>query len=330
MKNKNLLKSSLLVLVSILALSLIFSPVLLAQEYTLNIGMAVGETNPMYKGAMRLKENVEKRTDGNLEIRVFPNSQLGSTDDLQEQAKMGANVAVITDAGRLADVLPEIGILNAPYIATNYEDVRKIVLSDMFKDLSDQLTEYDYKVLSFNWYQGARHFLTNKPIENPEDLNGLKIRTPGSPVWRKSIAAMGATPTPLDWSEVYPGIQQGVIDGAEAQHTATYGSSLYEVIDYINKTGHFQLMTGLVVGTRWFNSLPEDYQNIVMEESINAGDYASELTIELGEQYEAEMEEMGVTIVEPNIEAFVESVKGVYEELGYNELKEQIQNEVLN
>lgn len=329
MKNKNLLKNSLLVLVGILALSLIFNPALLAQDYTLNVGMAVGESDPMYKGAMKLKEQVEARTDGALEIRVFPNSQLGSTDDLQEQARMGANVAVITDTGRLADVLPEIGILNAPYIAENYEDVRKIVLSDMFRDLSDQLTEYDYKVLSFNWYQGARHFLTNKPIENPEDLKGLKIRTPGSPVWRNSVAAMGATPTPLDWSEVYPGIQQGVIDGAEAQHTATYGSSLYEVIDYINKTGHFQLMTGLVVGTRWFDNLPEEYQNILMEESVNAGDYASELTIELGQQYEEEMQKNGVTIVEPNIEAFVESVQGVYEDLGYNELRQQIQEEVL-
>lgn len=330
MKNNNLLRSSLLILVSILALSLIFNPAILAQEYTLNVGMAVGETNPMYKGAMKLKENVEKRTDGNLEIRVFPNSQLGSTDDLQEQAKMGANVAVITDAGRLADVLPEIGILNAPYIATSYEEVRKIVLSDMFKNLSNKLTEYNYKVLSFNWYQGERHFITNKPVETPSDLNGLKIRTPGSPVWRKSVAAMGATPTPLAWSEVYPGIQQGVIDGAEAQLTAIYGSSLYEVIDYINKTGHFQLMTGLVVGTRWFNSLPEDYQNIILEESIKAGDYASELTIELGKEYEAEMVKKGVTIVEPNVEAFVESVQGVYEELGYNELKEQINNQVLN
>ncbi|SFM14893.1 C4-dicarboxylate TRAP transporter substrate-binding protein [Halanaerobium salsuginis] len=330
MFTKKSISKSLIVLIGVLVLSIVFSNSIMAQDYTLNVGMAVGETNPMYKGAMQLKENVEARTDGDLEIRVFPNSQLGSTDDLQEQAKMGANVAVITDAGRLADVLPEIGILNAPYIATNYEDVRKIVLSDMFRDLSNKLTEDNYKVLSFNWYQGARHFLTNKRVENPSDLNGLKIRTPGSPVWRKSVAAMGATPTPLDWSEVYPGIQQGVIDGAEAQHTATYGSSLYEVVDYINKTGHFQLMTGLVVGTRWFNSLPEDYQNIILEESINAGDYASELTIELGEKYEAEMKEMGVTIVEPNIEAFVESVQGVYEEFGYNELKEEIKNKVLN
>ncbi|SIR24615.1 C4-dicarboxylate TRAP transporter substrate-binding protein [Halanaerobium kushneri] len=330
MFTKKSISKSLIVFIGVLVLSIVFSNSIMAQNYTLNIGMAVGETNPMYKGAMQLKENVEAKTDGDLEIRVFPNSQLGSTDDLQEQAKMGANVAVITDAGRLADVLPEIGILNAPYIATNYEDVRKIVLSDMFRDLSNQLTEDNYKVLSFNWYQGARHFLTNKRVEVPADLNGQKIRTPGSPVWRKSVAAMGATPTPLDWSEVYPGIQQGVIDGAEAQHTATYGSSLYEVIDYINKTGHFQLMTGLVVGTRWFNSLPEEYQNIIIEESIKAGDYASKLTIELGEKYEAEMEEMGVTIVEPNIDAFVESVQGVYEELGYSKLKEQIQNEVLN
>lgn len=299
-----------------------------AQEYTLRIGMAVGESNPMYKGAVRLKENVEERTNGKLTVKIYPNSQLGSTDDMQEQAKMGANVGVITDAGRLSDVVKDIGILNTPFIAKSYEEARKIVLSDLFRNLSAQLEDHNYKVLSFNWYQGARHFLTNKPVKKPADLKGLKIRTPGSAVWRKSIAAMKATPTPLSWSEVYPGIQQGVIDGAEAQHTATYGSSLYEVVDYINKTGHFQLMTGLVIGTRWFNSLPDDYQEILVEESVEAGDYASELTIELGKKYEKDMEEKGVEIIKVDKEAFVEAVESVYKELGYEDLRSKIRNEV--
>lgn len=307
----------------------LFNFSVLAADYTLNVGMAVGETDPMYKGVLELKKNIESKTNGKFEIKIFPNSQLGSTDDLQEQARMGANVGVITDTGRLADVLPEIGVLNAPYIAKNYEEVRKIVLSDKFKDLSNKLTNYDYKVLSFNWYQGARHFLTNVPVKKPADLEGLKIRTPGSAVWRDSIAAMGATPTPLSWSEVYPGIQQGVIDGAEAQNTATYGSSLFEVINYINKTGHFQLMTGLVVGNIWFESLPEDYQNILLKESVKAGDYASKLTIKLSKKYEEEMVKKGVKIVEPDTDAFIESVQGVYDKLGYEELKEEIQNEVL-
>ncbi len=324
-----MLSKKMMSIVMVLGFVLVFSFTSLA-AHTLNIGMVVSESDPMFKGSMLLKERVEERTNGELIIKVFPNSQLGNTDDLQEQARMGANVAVITDAGRLADFVPEIGILGAPYIATNYEDARKIVLSDVFKDIAVDLEVFDYKVLSFNWYQGARHFLTNKPVNKPADLKGLKIRTPGSAVWSDSVAAMGATPTPLSWSEVYPGIQQGVIDGAEAQNTATYGATLYEVVDYINKTGHFQLMTGLVVGNHWFSNLPEEYQEILMEEAVNAGDYASELTNELSVQYEKEMEENGVTINEVDQAPFVEAVQKVYPSLGYEELRETIYQEVLN
>lgn len=301
-----------------------------AAKYMLNVGMAVSELDSMYKGSMYLKERVEERTDGNLVIKVFPNSQLGNTDDLQEQARMGANVGVITDTGRLADLVPEVGILNAPFIATSYEETKKIVLSDVFNDIASELEDYDYKILSFNWYQGARHLLTNKPVYKPEDLKGLKLRTPGSAVWRESVAAMGATPTPLSWSEVYPAIQQGVIDGAEAQNIATYGATLYEVVDYITKTGHFQLMTGLVVGTQWFNTLPEEYQKILMEEAVKAGDYASQLTNELSIEYEKEMEKNGVTIIEVDKTPFINAVEKVYSKLGYEELRERIQQEVLN
>ncbi|MDK2880126.1 MAG: TRAP-type transport system periplasmic protein [Thermoanaerobacteraceae bacterium] len=294
--------------------------------YTLKIGMVVTENDPMFKGAMRLKEGVEQRTEGKLKIEVFPSSQLGDTADLQEQAKTGANVAVITDTGRLADVVKEIGILGAPYIADNYDEARKIVMSDLFKEWEKKLEDNGYKVLSFNWYQGDRHFFTNKPIKTPSDLKGLRIRTPGSPVWQKSIAAMGATPTDLAWGEVYPGLQQKVIDGAEAQYPAAFGARLYEVTKYVTKTGHFQLLTGLVTGTKWFNSLPEEYQAILIEESIKAGDYASQLTIESLDEIEKEMENKGVQISKIDVTPFKQATEKVYDELGYSELRKQINN----
>ena len=105
--------------------------------------------------------------------------------------------------------------------------------------------------------------VTNKKIEKPEDLKGLKIRTPGAAVWTETISAMGASPAGMAFSEVYPGIQQGVIDGAEAQHPASFGANLHEVVKYISKTGHFQLITGVVAGADWMAGLPEEYQTIV-------------------------------------------------------------------
>lgn len=298
------------------------------KTYLLKVGMVVTEQDPMYLGAMELKKNVEARTNGKLKIQVFPSSQLGSTDDLEEQAKVGANVAVITDPARLARAVPEIGILGAPYITDNYDESRKLATSKLFQGWADKLQSHGFRVLSFNWYQGDRHFLTNVPVKVPADLKGLRIRTPGSPIWQGTISAMGATPTALAWSEVYPGLQQKVIDGAEAQHPAVFGAHLHEVIKYITKTGHFQLMTGLVCGEKWFSTLPKEYQTILLEESVKAGDFASKKTLDGLKDYETKMKAAGVTITEVDIAPFKKATEVVYEKNKLVELRKQV-NEVL-
>src|SRR5699024_1711538 len=140
-------------------------------------------------------------------------------------------------------------VLSAPYIVDNFDEANKVVQSDLFSGWSEQLAaEQNLQVLSFNWYQGERHLLTNKEITAPEDLKGLNIRTIDAPVALSTMEALGMSPSGMAWTEVYPGLQQGVIDAADAQNPATYGANLHEVVDYITKTGHFQLITGIVAG----------------------------------------------------------------------------------
>lgn len=304
--------------------ALFASSALAADQFVLRIGMVVSDKDPMFEGSMALKKAVEEKSGGRLKIEVYPSSQLGGTDDLQEQAKMGANVAVITDAGRMASLVKEVGILGAPYIADNYEQARKIATSDLAKDWSTKLEAFGYKILAFNWFQGTRHFLTNKPIKTPADLKGLRIRTPGSPVWRETVAAMGGTPTDLPWSEVYPGLQQKVIDGCEAQYPAVVGAHLEEVVKYVTKTGHFQLLTCMVVGKKFFDSLPADLQKMLEEESVKAGDFASKLTLDGIPKYEEAMKKAGVNVVEIDTTPFKQATEAVYEKLGYKDLREQV------
>ncbi len=150
------------------------------------------------------------------------------------------------------------------------------------------------------------------------------MRTPGAPVWMETIRAMGATPTPMGWTEVYSALQQHVIDGAEAQDPATYGARLYEVIDHITKTGHINLITGIVTSAAWFNGLPEEYQKVLREESLAGGDVASHGTQASLDNYEKMMADKGVTIDEIDVTPFVEATAGVYDKLGYTELREQL------
>ncbi|GAA4726191.1 C4-dicarboxylate TRAP transporter substrate-binding protein [Brevibacillus fulvus] len=300
------------------------------QVYTLKVGTALTETDPIYQGLQSFQKAVEERTNGKVKIEIYGSGSLGEDKDIIEQAKVGANVAVLVDSGRLAEMVPQMGILTAPYIVDSYAEARQVVMSDLFKGWEAELQKnHGVQVLSFNWYQGDRHILTNKPILKPEDLQGVRLRTPGAPIWLETIKALGASPTGMAWSEVYPAIQQGVIDGAEAQHPATYGAKLYEVIKHISKTKHFQLLTGIIASDKWMTQLPEEYQKIVKEEALKAGDEASKKTEESLNDFEQKMIEQGVEVHEVDVNLFKAKTEVVYDKFeGYRELREQI-NKIL-
>ncbi len=299
------------------------------KKYVLKLSTQLNEADPLVEGFKKMKKNVETRTNGNLIIEIYPSAQLGSDEDVIEQLRQGANVAVLTDGGRMANFVKDIGIIGCPYIVDNYDQVIKLVASPSFKKWEEDLQKKSgIKVLAFNWYHGPRHFLTNKPVNTPADLKGVRIRTPGAPVWQESVKSMGATPVAMGWTEVYPSIQQKVIDGAEAQHLASYTSRLYEVAKYIIKTGHFQLINGIIAGDKWFNSLPKEYQAILVEEANKVGQETARVVIGVADQYEKKMVDAGMTVVTPDVAAFKAAAEKTYDVLGYKELKKKVQAEI--
>lgn len=295
-------------------------------QQQLNINTALTRDDPIYKGLERMRDRVAERSKGQLTIRIFPGSQLGKDEDVLEQARAGASVGVVVDGGRLAVFVKEFGILGAPYLASGFGSIRKVVTSPMFDEWNDKLKKTSgHYALSFNWWQGERHLLTNKPIKVPADLAGIRMRTPGAPVWMETIRAMGATPTPMGWGEVYPALQQKVIDAVEAQHPASYGSRLYEVTKHLTKTAHFNLITGVVISGAWFDKLSPELQKILKEESLAAGDYASKLTQDSLAGIEAEFKAKGMTISEVDKTPFITATKPVYDKLGYGELRTKVE-----
>ncbi|TNB46387.1 C4-dicarboxylate ABC transporter [Martelella lutilitoris] len=298
----------------------------LAADYTLNVNTALATNDPLYKGLEAFRDNVAEASDGALEVRLFPNSQLGPDEDVLEQARAGAPVAVVVDGGRLAVFVNEFGVLGAPYLANGYDGIRKVVTSDMFDEWAQKLhDDAGLDVLSFNWWQGERHLLTKKPIGGPDDLSGVRMRTPGAPVWTGTIEAMGATPTPMPWGEVYSAISSNVIDGAEAQLPAVVGAKLDEVITNITLTGHINLITGLITSAAWVDSLPENLQTILHEEALKAGDIASYGTQDALASLQQQLIDNGVDVEEIDITPFKEATAVVYDNLGYGDLRDQLQ-----
>ena len=296
-----------------------------AQDYQLNVSTALTQEDPIYKGLQQFHDKVAERTDNKLQIRIFPSSQLGKDEDVLEQARAGANVAVVVDPGRLAVFVKDFGVLGGPYLADGFDGYRKVVTSPMFAKWAKELHDTSgHQILSFNWWQGQRNLLTQDPVSKPADLNGVRMRTPGAPVWMETIRAMGATPTPMGWGEVYPAMQQHVIDAAEAQDTAVYGARLFEVAKHYTKTGHIGLITDLVTSAQWFDGLPEEYQKILKEEALAAGDFASHATEDAVSKVDAEMAKEGLSIDEIDVTPFKKATADVYEKLGYTDLKKQV------
>lgn len=298
------------------------------ETYNLKLSTVLTDTDPIVTGLEKLAADMKEATGGEVNIEVYPSSQLGDTADVLEQAMSGSNVGVIIDTGMLADYVPDMAIYTGPYVFDSVENARKFIETDIFKGWDEELATHGLRDLGCNWYQGARNFWTQTKVEKPEDLKGMRVRTMGSQVAQESMSALGATPTSLAWSEAYSGLQGKVIDSVEAQTTAVYGSSLQEVTKYCAETEHFLLYTGLVISEDWYQTLPDEYKTLLVEKSIEAGDYATELTLETEEKYNEEIKAAGVEFVEVDKAPFKEATAKVYETMGWTDLKAQIDEEL--
>lgn len=297
-------------------------------KVSLKIGNTAGDKDTQSLGLMELKRRMEEATDGNFAIELFLNSSLGGTDDITEQAMQGAPVLTVSDPGRLATFVPEFGVIQAPYLFEDHTALNDLVETDIYKGWEDEFAKQGIKLITSNWFSGARNMVCNKEINTLEDLNGLKIRTIGSPLFVETINAMGAIATPMEWAEVYPSIQQKALDGAEVQTPASYATRLFEIAKYTNKTEHFQLIGCLVMSKEIFDSWDKEYQELFVKTAREVGEENQNLVVQLTAEYEAKMQEEGMIVRDVDKTPFIEAVQPVYEKLGYLELRDTILQQI--
>jgi TRAP-type C4-dicarboxylate transport system substrate-binding protein len=299
-----------------------------AKTYTLKMSTQLADTSTMVDGFKAWAEAVKQRSNGAIEIQVYTSAQLGSDEDVIEQALQGVNVAVLTDGGRMANYVKDIGIVGMPYIANNYDELRKITETPTFQSWDAELVKSGIRMLSYNWYDGPRNFYTNKVIRVPADLNGQRVRTPGAPVWARSVAALGATPIAMGWNDSYTALQNKVIDGVEVQSTSAYPARMYEVVKYITKTEHFQLANFIMVGEKWFSTLPAEYQKILVEECKKASVENAQKILASADNFEKQMVANGMQINQVDKAPFITAAEKAYEELGFKALRDKIWSEI--
>jgi TRAP-type transport system periplasmic protein len=299
-------------------------------KHSLKFNHVLGPKEPYHEGFVNWAKAVEARTKGGLKIDVFHSAQLGKEEDILEQIRQGANIGQNTDSARMGNYVPGIAVMNGPYFAETLADVAKLRKAPTVIKWNQELADkFGFKVLSFSWVQGYRHFFTNKPIRKPADLNGLRIRTPPAPIWQESIRALGATPVAMAFTEMYPGLQQRAIDGVELVYNNIPGGKFYEVLKFASETRHIMLINFEVVSAKWFNGLPKEYQQILVEECDKAGEATSRRIFKLEDEVERDLKKRGMTVVEDvDLKAFRQAGEKAYEVLKIQDAKRQVHKEI--
>ena len=272
-------------------------PAAAQDQIRIRFAHSLSTSEPAHQAAEFFAKNVAARTNGRVQIQVFPGEQLGPGKEVNEMIRQGANVMNITDPGYMSDFVPDIGVLNGPYLIKDPADYDKLLASDWYKGVEKRLEQAGFKLLMANGFFGQRHLIADKPVRKPEDMAGMTVRVPPNTMWIETFKAMGARPTTVQWSEVYNALQQNVVAAAEAPLGSLWGSKLQETRKVISTTGHFTAFTMWPMNINYFNKLPADVQKVLLEEGFKAGAEQTRLTLALQDDYISKFKAAGVTFV---------------------------------
>lgn len=215
--------------------------------------------------ALTIKSYVESMTGGRVRVDIYPAGELGGEREYCEGIITGA-IEMGTLSGPMAMFFPPAMVLDIPYIFPNFAVARQVLDGWFGQKLSEALYQ-ELHVYNFAFGEtGFRNFTNNvRPIHTPDDMEGLKIRVMESPIYMRMVEALGATPTPIAWTEVYSALQTGVVDGQENPVATIIYAKLYEVQKYLTLDGHSYGADWILINGDFYESLPEEIQRILRE-----------------------------------------------------------------
>jgi tripartite ATP-independent transporter DctP family solute receptor len=286
---------------------------------TLRFGHAntAGEiANDMFQ---EFADNVTKRTKGEVTIKVFPSEQLGKEADLMQQVKSGALDISAPSMPVLSSVVPAIEIASAPFLWNDWKEAETVIRGPAFDPMFAELAEkHNIAMLSKVFYWGWRNVTTaNKAINKPEDMAGLKIRVPESPVWVEMIKAMGAAPTPIPFGEVYTALQQKTVDGQENPIPTIYARKFYEVQGHLSMTRHMLQNNTMIINKKSLEKLTPELQKVLLEEAAAVSAKNTQLQQEREKSMLEDIRKSGKTAIvdSPDRAAFAAKMGPAYQKL---------------
>lgn len=282
---------------------------------TLKVGHTLSSTSHYQEGLEYFKEILAEKTDGRMDVEIFPDGSLGGERDMVEGLQIGSVDLVLTSTGPMSGFVEEITVVDLPFLFRDAEHAHNVLDGEVGQDLLDKLDSIDLKGLAW-WENGFRNITNNeRPVEKPEDLDGLKLRTMENDIHMASFRELGVDPTPMAFPELFTAMQQGVVDGNENPIPVIYSSRFYEVQDYLTMSRHFYNPSILLTSTDFFAGLEPDLQEALEEAAVEAGIFEREVVQRMDEEYVDELEAEGMEVVRDfDAEPFIEAVQPVYDE----------------
>ncbi|MDO6587886.1 TRAP transporter substrate-binding protein [Salipiger sp. 1_MG-2023] len=268
----------------------------LAADYTMRLSHGDNENNPTHKGALKFEELVEKYSDGRIDVQIFPSNQLGSEQEVAQALRMGSIEAEILYTGNLVPLAPSVGVMMLPYAFTSNEEAHAAM--DALKDPLNERLPKEAGVRVLGYFEKGFRVLTNseREVKTMDDLKDLKIRVSKNNIAIETFKSWGLDPIPMAWAEVFPALQQGVIDGQENPYTTAISSKFYEVQKYITEI-HYLIWSGpIIVSERFYQGLPEDLQQALDKAGVEAAQYEREVSAEETEAAKEKLVELGMAL----------------------------------
>lgn len=275
-----------------------------------------------YPNSLALKsfaDEVSEKTDGRVNPRVYNNAVLGDQPDAIEQARSGALDFGNFNMGPMGPIVPETNVLSLPFLFKDVDQMYRVMDGEIGDRFADALAEKN--LIALSWFgSGSRSFYnTQHPIEEPDDVKGLKLRVMNNDLYVQMVDALGGNATPMSYGEVFQSLKTGVIDGAENNFPSFESSNHYEVAKYFSETDHLIIPECLCIAESSWNDLSDEDKSIVRTAAENAAKEQRKLWAERAEKSRQVVEEAGVKInqvkdkaafqakMEPIYQAFIEA-----------------------
>lgn len=283
------------------------------EQTVIKLGHALDPGHPVHQGMVYMAERVAELSEGRMRIDIYPSQQLCSERECMELLQIGSLGMTKVSAAIMENFAPSYQVLNLPYLFRDEEHRFRVLESEVGRQLLEEGASRRLLGLAF-YDAGSRSFYTrNRPVHTPADLSGLKIRVIESPTAMRMVSALGGSPTPISWGELYTALQQGVVDGAENNPPSFYTSRHYEVARYYTLDEHTSIPDVLVISTLIWNRLTPQEQRWLRQAAEESAQVQKELWRDATEEALRAVEAAGVTIIRPDKELFAQRVQPMIE-----------------